>query len=426
MKIGSLCSGYGGLEEGVRSVLGGEVAWHSEIDPGARKILEHRYPGVPNLGDMTAVDWASVEPVDVLTGGTPCQDLSAAGKRAGMTQGTRSNLWVAMREAIAQLRPSLVVWENVRGAYSACADSELGSCPGCLDGRESHRPLLRAVGRVLGDLSSLGFDAEWTGIRAADVGAPHGRFRIFLVAWPAADADRLGHERGRLARLGRPGSADGALHAAHPHGDALRKQPVPVAGRGGPTVTGLAGSDVAADSSGHGRLQGWTEPAGQLGRSDAAFGCGALAPDADGAGCGRLEELHAAAEAWEGACHGYDADGLAVAARGVDWGEYAAAIHRWERLLGRPAPMPNEVGKKGQPRLSPAFVEWMQGLPAGWVTDPAIWDGMTNKKGRVLTGRALVDARRNAQLKALGNGVVWQQCAAALRLLLPDMGSVAA
>jgi DNA (cytosine-5)-methyltransferase 1 len=170
VKIGSLCSGYGGLEEGVRAVLGGEVAWHSEIDPGAVKILNHRYPGVPNLGDMTAVDWSQVEPVDVLTGGTPCQDLSHAGKRAGMTEGTRSNLWVSMREAIATLRPSLVVWENVRGAYSAPADSDLESREGRL-GVRSDGPVLRALGRVLGDLSELGFDAEWVGIRAADVSA---------------------------------------------------------------------------------------------------------------------------------------------------------------------------------------------------------------------------------------------------------------
>jgi site-specific DNA-cytosine methylase len=75
--IGSLFSGYGGLERGVQAVLGGTVAWHSEIDPGACKILAHRYPDVPNLGDITAVDWSAVEPVDVLTGGFPCQDVSA-------------------------------------------------------------------------------------------------------------------------------------------------------------------------------------------------------------------------------------------------------------------------------------------------------------------------------------------------------------
>jgi hypothetical protein len=133
VRIGSLCSGYGGLELGVQAVYGGTTAWVSDIDKGACKILAHRFPGVPNVGDMTAVDWAAVEPVDLICGGTPCQDLSHAGKRAGMTEGTRSNLWVAMREAIAVIRPRYVVWENVRGAYSACADSDLGRCPRCVD-----------------------------------------------------------------------------------------------------------------------------------------------------------------------------------------------------------------------------------------------------------------------------------------------------
>ena len=68
------------------------MAWVSDVDKGACKILAHRYPDTPNLGDITAVNWSQVEPVDVLTGGTPCQDLSHAGKRGGMTEGTRSNL----------------------------------------------------------------------------------------------------------------------------------------------------------------------------------------------------------------------------------------------------------------------------------------------------------------------------------------------
>lgn len=82
------------------------------------------------------------------------------------------------------------------------------------------------------------------------------------------------------------------------------------------------------------------------------------------------------------------------------WGEYADAIARWENVIGRNVPAPTEPGAKGSPRLSPRFVEWLMGLPAGHVTDPAI--GLT----------------RNQQLKALGNGVVPQQAAAALEQLL--------
>ena len=189
-RIGALFAGYGGLDMAVQDVFGGELAWYSEIDKGALKILGHRFPAVPNVGDVTTADWSQVEPVDILTGGSPCQDLSHAGKRQGMTEGTRSNLWVAMREAIAQLRPSTVIWENVRGAYSAEATSDLVTRPGLLDTVRHRRgePVLRALGRVLGDLSDLGYDTSWHGLRAADVGAPHGRFRVFVVATDAAQS----------------------------------------------------------------------------------------------------------------------------------------------------------------------------------------------------------------------------------------------
>ncbi|MGM3094159.1 DNA cytosine methyltransferase, partial [Bacillus cereus group sp. BC319] len=90
--------------------------------------LASRYPDAPNLGDVTRVDWSTVPPVDLITGGSPCPDLSTAGRRAGMTDGTRSNLWVTMREAIAHVQPTYVVWENVRGSLSAKAASDLEHC----------------------------------------------------------------------------------------------------------------------------------------------------------------------------------------------------------------------------------------------------------------------------------------------------------
>lgn len=124
MKIGSLFSGYGGLDLAVEAVTGAYPAWFCEFDPAPSKVLAYHWPDVPNHKDVTQIDWADVEPVDILTGGSPCQDLSQAGKRAGMTEGTRSNLWVNMREAINHLRPRLVVWENVLGALSAPAESE--------------------------------------------------------------------------------------------------------------------------------------------------------------------------------------------------------------------------------------------------------------------------------------------------------------
>jgi DNA (cytosine-5)-methyltransferase 1 len=101
-----------------------------------------------------------------------------------------------------------------------------------------------------------------------------------------------------------------------------------------------------------------------------------------------------------------DTDSVPRAVRdmGTDFGPYTAAIRRWEQVLGRPAPSPTEPGANGRPRLSPAFVEWMQGLPDGWVTGVGI--------------------PRSAQLKALGNGVVPQQAALALAMLDGDGAAV--
>lgn len=124
MRIGSLFSGAGGLDMAVQAVFGGDVMWHSEVDPAASKVLAHRFPDVPNLGDITQVDWTQVEPVDVLCGGFPCQDVSAAGRRAGIKDGTRSGLWAIFADAIAALKPSIVVIENVRGLLSATAHRE--------------------------------------------------------------------------------------------------------------------------------------------------------------------------------------------------------------------------------------------------------------------------------------------------------------
>lgn len=109
---------------------------------------------------------------DVLIGGFPCQDLSLAGERAGI-EGSRSGLWSAMRRAIGLLRPRYVVVENV---------------PGLLSGDGG-----RWFGRVLGDLATLGYDAEWHCIQAADVGAPHIRDRVWVVAY--TPREQMGRSR---------------------------------------------------------------------------------------------------------------------------------------------------------------------------------------------------------------------------------------
>lgn len=185
MKIGSLFSGYGGLDLAVMKVTGAEVAWHCEWEDAPSAILDKHFPGVPNYRDVSKVDFTQVEPVDILTGGFPCQDLSLAGKRAGMKDGTRSGLWSEFARAIEEIKPRLVVIENVRGLLSATATNpHLESCAWCMGESGDGEPALRALGAVLGDLADIGYDAKWTGVRAADAGAPHNRFRVFIIAYP--------------------------------------------------------------------------------------------------------------------------------------------------------------------------------------------------------------------------------------------------
>jgi DNA (cytosine-5)-methyltransferase 1 len=155
LTVGSLFSGIGGLDLGLERA-GMAVRWQSEIDPYCCRVLAKRWPDVPNLGDVTAVDWSTVERVDLICGGYPCQPFSYAGKRGGADD--PRHLWPHLASALRHLRPRFAILENVPGHLS------LG------------------FGRVLGDLAELGFDAEWDCIPAAAVGAPHLRYRVFVVA----------------------------------------------------------------------------------------------------------------------------------------------------------------------------------------------------------------------------------------------------
>ncbi|MEO3780496.1 DNA (cytosine-5-)-methyltransferase [Micromonospora sp. B11E3] len=159
-RIGSLCAGYGGLDMAVELVLGGHLTWYAETDRHASTVLAHHWPGVPNLGDIRTVDWSTVAPVDILTAGFPCQDISNAGKRAGIG-GKHSSLWSAVANAIRALRPPLVFVENVAAL------------------------LRRGFDVVEADLASIGYDTSWTCLRASDIGAAHRRDRLFLLATPA-------------------------------------------------------------------------------------------------------------------------------------------------------------------------------------------------------------------------------------------------
>lgn len=173
-RIGSLFSGAGGLDLAVEEVFGGETVWQVEYEKAPSLVLAKRF-GVPNYGDVTKVNWHEVPPVDILCGGFPCQDVSAAGLKRGIADGTRSGLWSHFAEAIDILRPKYVVIENVKGLLSAKATGSSGVPQ-------------RAMGRVLQDLSDIGYDARWITLPAAAVGAPHRRDRVFILAYPSDSA----------------------------------------------------------------------------------------------------------------------------------------------------------------------------------------------------------------------------------------------
>ncbi len=309
LRVGGLCAGYGGLEMGLAQVLDTELVWFADLDPGAAAVLAYRWPGVPNHGDLTTTDWATVEPVDIVTAGWPCQPWSAAGKRRGAAD--ERAIWPSVADAVRLLRPGLVVLENVPAVVAA---GELA--------------------RAVGDLAAFGYDACWACVRAADVGAPHKRERVFIVA-------------------------------------------------------------AFADSASIGWGEGWPEPARQCGGPDVAQrGDAAPDPDPDGDGLPVVGE-GPERDAWD------DADGRGP----IDWAGYGPAIARWAAVLGRPAPGPTVLGKRGGRQLSPAFVEFLMGLPEGWVTD-------------------VPGLSRNQMLKILGNGCVPLQCEAALRHLLPLLSDV--
>lgn len=239
MRIGSLFSGAGGLDLAVEAVFSGTVVWQAEIDKAASKVLAHRFPGVPNLGSVTDIDWATVSPVDVLCGGFPCQDVSAAGKRAGIKAGTRSGLWSEFAEAIDALRPQYVVIENVRGLLNANANRPMEPGRDAL-GEGADRPVLRAIGAVLGDICDIGgYEARWVTVAAADVGAPHRRERVFILA---SDASRNGRGWGAERHL----DEQAAQLAAPRRDDADRRV--------------LAdGRDIGRPSTSHSASHGWDE-----------------------------------------------------------------------------------------------------------------------------------------------------------------------
>jgi DNA (cytosine-5)-methyltransferase 1 len=319
IRVGSLCSGYGGLDLAAEAAAGLHVehAFVAETDAAAVRVLATHHPQTPNLGDITAVDWTRVPPVDILTAGWPCQPWSLAGQRKGAAD--ERAIWPAVADAVRDLRPRYVFLENVPAIASA---GELA--------------------RAVGDLAALRYDAQWRCVRASDVGAPHKRERIFILAEPA---DANGGRRGADLADVRAGQPD------------------------------ACGRDAAAVLL--------KTPTSQL-----AINGGSQHPDKRKAGG-----------------HGPTLADEVEHLLPTPTAKHDARNATANRTAPKPTNQTNgwtlcdvayaEPGRNG-PRLAAPFVEWLMGLPAGWVTD--------------LVGR-------NDALRLLGNGVVVQQGAYAYQLL---------
>lgn len=321
LRHGSLFTGIGGLDLAVAEVLLSKLMWVCDNDPAAIGVLAKRFPGVPNLGDITKVDWAEVPPVDILSGGFPCQDVSCAGLRKGLNNETRSGLWRYFAEAIDALRPGLVIIENVRGLLSAKAHRDLELCPDCL-ARDKERPTtLRALGAVLGDLADIGYDAIWRGVRASDVGAAHQRLRIVILAHPQGspptDPNNIGRGGGGAGSQGRDGGLNLRTAAVK-----LFSTPKATDGsKGGPNQRGSSGDLMLPSAV---AIERWS---GVVNRG---------APRPLQPGVLRADRVRRCADEL-----------------GCTDDEARAAI---------------ESGQWG-PVLAPPFVEWLMGFDEGWVTD---------------------------------------------------------
>jgi DNA (cytosine-5)-methyltransferase 1 len=307
-------SGIDGLGLAVQLATCGRMAWHAEVDPAACTVLA-RHWRCPNLGDVSAIDWDGVEPVGVLVGGFPCQDISLAGKGAGI-DGERSGLWREIVRAVRALRPALVFVENVSAL------------------------LARGFDRVAADLAACGYRFAWSVYSSADIGAPHRRQRLFILATPDADS-------GGLRQHAEQWLASGWA----PRG--VRDE--------GRAVVVNDGED--ADTACTGR-QGRHEHQPQL--------TVARRPATDRHGDGRerlaaLDRAHVRVD--EQPRH--DVDG-----RGAGTGEVPGS----DQCVGA------GVGSQGAApvhRLNPAFVEWMMGFSEGWT------DGVSRRARLRLLGNSV-------------------------------------
>ena len=228
LKVLDIFAGIGGFSLGLERTGGFETVAFCEIDPFCRRVLAKHWPNIPCYDDVRTLtaDRLAADgiAVDVICGGFPCQDISLAGKGAGLA-GERSGLWAEYARIIRELEPKFVIVENVAALLS------------------------RGLADVLGDLAALRYDAEWHCIPASAVGAPHRRDRLWIIAYPGSKQ----HESDS-APVSRALATELFWAAAYSDCEPVREQQISELECGGEAVT-LADLQDVADAIGLRELQ---------------------------------------------------------------------------------------------------------------------------------------------------------------------------
>ena len=201
VKIGSLFAGIGGFELGLeRSWGNAETIWQVERDTFCQSILSKHWPQSIIYNDVKDITKDKVKPVDVLIGGFPCQDISTAGKQKGVHDGEKSSLWWEMWRIVGDLRPRIVIMENVANII------RLGGAD------------------VVGSLAQIGYDCEWTIISARQFGAPHLRERWFGVAYSQSIRGDIHRGSTKESQENRKTRTDSRLIGEQYFGDGSKRQ----------------------------------------------------------------------------------------------------------------------------------------------------------------------------------------------------------
>jgi len=175
LKVLDLFSGIGGFSLGLERTGGFETVAFCEIEKFPQKVLKKHWPNVPIYEDVRELTSDRLQSdgifPNVITGGFPCQDISVAGIQKGIGEKTRSGLWSECARLVGELRPKFAVFENVTNLLNGSGGDWFK--------------------RVLWDLFKIGYDAEWYCIRASDVGMPHVRDRIWIIAYPLSKRRKI-------------------------------------------------------------------------------------------------------------------------------------------------------------------------------------------------------------------------------------------